>query len=214
LVFRWAQFRTTKVAITLHTLLDLRGAIPTIALDTDGKIHQVTVLDELVIKLGAFNLLDRSIWLLVPRWRCISAAPFSRPVPSATPSSSAGTPAPWIAPSPLCSAISPDADRVYVAPRVFRPAASRGSRSRGWQTPHRSNEQLCPHVGIDRRSLPPTLAGGVGLLVDMQHLRITKCLETSENAVTTQIWIAISTCVLVAIAQNAYVLRGIACTKV
>ena len=58
-VFPWAPFRTTKAAIKLHTLLDLRGAIPTVIHITDGKTHEVTVLDELVIEPGAFYLLDR-----------------------------------------------------------------------------------------------------------------------------------------------------------
>jgi len=58
-VFLWASFRTTKAAITLHTPLDLRGAIPTVIHITDGTTHQVTVLDELLIEPGAFYLLDR-----------------------------------------------------------------------------------------------------------------------------------------------------------
>jgi len=58
-VFPWAPFRTTKAAIKLHTLLDLRGAIPTVIHITDGKTHEVTVLDDLVIEPGAFYLLDR-----------------------------------------------------------------------------------------------------------------------------------------------------------
>jgi len=58
-VFPWAPFRTTKAAIKRHTLLDLRGAIPTVLHTTDGKTHEVTVLDELLIEPGAFYLLDR-----------------------------------------------------------------------------------------------------------------------------------------------------------
>jgi len=58
-VFPWAPFRTTKAAIKRHTLLDLRGAIPTVLHITDGKTHEVTVLDELLIEPGAFYLLDR-----------------------------------------------------------------------------------------------------------------------------------------------------------
>ncbi len=58
-VFPWAPFFTTKAAIKLHTLLDLRGAIPTVMHITDGKTHEVTVLDELLIARGAFYLPDR-----------------------------------------------------------------------------------------------------------------------------------------------------------
>jgi Transposase DDE domain/Domain of unknown function (DUF4372) len=58
-VFPWAPFRSTKVAIKLHTLLDLRGSIPALVHFTDGKVHEARTLDELVIQAGAFYLLDR-----------------------------------------------------------------------------------------------------------------------------------------------------------
>ena len=58
-VFAWAPFRSTKAAIKLHTLLDLRGNIPSFIHITDGKTHEVNTLDELTIEPGAFYLLDR-----------------------------------------------------------------------------------------------------------------------------------------------------------
>lgn len=58
-MFDWAPFRTTKAAIKLHTLLDLRGAIPAFIHITDGKVHDVNVLDLLVIEPGAFYVMDR-----------------------------------------------------------------------------------------------------------------------------------------------------------
>lgn len=58
-VYPWAPFRQTKAAIKLHTLLDLRGAIPSFIHITDGKTHDVNGLDELVIEPGAFYLMDR-----------------------------------------------------------------------------------------------------------------------------------------------------------
>jgi hypothetical protein len=58
-VYPWAPFRTTKAAVKLHTLLDLRGAIPTFIHVTDGKVHEVNVLDNLVVEPGAYYLLDR-----------------------------------------------------------------------------------------------------------------------------------------------------------
>ena len=54
-VFPWAKFRSTKAAIKLHTLLDLRGNIPTFLHITDGKFHEVNVLDLLVPEAGAFH---------------------------------------------------------------------------------------------------------------------------------------------------------------
>jgi len=58
-VYPWAPFRSAKADIKLHTLLDLRGAIPSFIHITDGKTHEVNVLDELIIEPGAYYLLDR-----------------------------------------------------------------------------------------------------------------------------------------------------------
>ena len=58
-VFPWAPFRSTKAAVKSHTLLDLRGAIPTFIHISDGKMHDVNVLDLLVIEAGAFYIMDR-----------------------------------------------------------------------------------------------------------------------------------------------------------
>jgi len=58
-LFRWARFRRTKAAIKLHTLLDLRGPIPTFVHISDGKLHDVNALDELIIEPGAFYVMDR-----------------------------------------------------------------------------------------------------------------------------------------------------------
>ena len=58
-VFPWAHFRQTKAAVKLHTLLDLRGNIPTFIHISDGKMHEVNILDSLVIEPGAFYIMDR-----------------------------------------------------------------------------------------------------------------------------------------------------------
>lgn len=58
-VFPWATFRQTKAAVKLHTLLDLRGNIPTFIHITDGKVHDVNVLDILIPEPGAFYIMDR-----------------------------------------------------------------------------------------------------------------------------------------------------------
>lgn len=58
-LFGWAPFRTTKAAIKLHALLDLRGAIPAFIHISDGKMHDVQVLDMLPIEAGAFYIMDR-----------------------------------------------------------------------------------------------------------------------------------------------------------
>jgi hypothetical protein len=58
-VFPWAKFRKTKSAIKLHTLLDLRGPIPAFISITDGKVHDVNILDELLIEPGSIYVMDR-----------------------------------------------------------------------------------------------------------------------------------------------------------
>ena len=59
-VFPWAKFRKSKAAVKLHTLLDLRGSIPTFIWITDGKVHDVKVLDELIPEPGAIYIMDRA----------------------------------------------------------------------------------------------------------------------------------------------------------
>jgi Domain of unknown function (DUF4372)/Transposase DDE domain len=59
-VFSWAPFRSTKAAVKLHTLLDLRGSIPAFIFISDGKFHDVNVLDDLVPEPGAFYVMDRA----------------------------------------------------------------------------------------------------------------------------------------------------------
>jgi hypothetical protein len=58
-LFPWAMFRKTKGAIKLHTLLDLRGNIPTFIAITDGKFHDVNILDELIPEPGCYYIMDR-----------------------------------------------------------------------------------------------------------------------------------------------------------
>ena len=58
-LFPWARFRKTKGAIKVHTLLDLRGNIPTFIAITDGKVHEVNILDELIPEFGAIYVMDR-----------------------------------------------------------------------------------------------------------------------------------------------------------
>ena len=58
-VFPWAPFRSTKAAVKLHTLLDLRGNIPSFIFISDGKMHDVNILDQLRPEAGAFYVMDR-----------------------------------------------------------------------------------------------------------------------------------------------------------
>jgi hypothetical protein len=58
-LFPWARFRQHKAAVKMHTLLDLHGNIPTFIRITDGKVHDVNILDELLPEAGAFYVMDR-----------------------------------------------------------------------------------------------------------------------------------------------------------
>jgi len=58
-LFAWAPFRTTKAAVKMHTLLDLRGNIPSFIHISDGKLHDVNILDQLIAEAGAFYVMDR-----------------------------------------------------------------------------------------------------------------------------------------------------------
>ncbi len=58
-LFPWARFMKTKAAVKLHTLMDLRGAIPCFVSITDGKTYDATIMDELVLEPGAFYIMDR-----------------------------------------------------------------------------------------------------------------------------------------------------------
>ena len=66
-LFPWAQFRRHKSAVKLHTLLDLRGNIPTVVIITGGKVHDALIMDQLIWETGAIYLLDRG-YLHFHRW--------------------------------------------------------------------------------------------------------------------------------------------------
>ena len=75
-MFDWAQFRSTKAAIKLHTLLDLRGAIPAFIHISDGKLHDVNVLDMLAFEAGAFYVMDRGYLDFARLFRLYQAGAF------------------------------------------------------------------------------------------------------------------------------------------
>jgi transposase len=58
-LFPWAKFRKHKAAVKVHTLMDLKGSIPTFIRITDGKVHDVNILDDLILESGAIYIMDR-----------------------------------------------------------------------------------------------------------------------------------------------------------
>jgi len=202
-VFPWAPFRATKAAIKLHTLLDLRGAIPTVIHITEGKTHEVTVLDALVIEPGAFYLLDRgyldfgrlyalhqSLAFFVTRAKSNTQFQrrYSHSVNRATTNvfcDQTGMLTVYKSrkeyPAPLRRVVITDDDgkRLTFLTNnfVLTPELIAALYRQRWQV-----ELFFKWI--------------------KQHLRIKKFFGTSENAVKTQIWIAIGTYVLMAIAKK------------
>ena len=202
-LFDWAPFRSTKAAVKMHTLLDLRGAIPTFIHISDGKLHDVNVLDILPIEAGAFYVMDRGYLDFARLYKLHQIGAFFV----------------------TRAKHGMDAHRVYSAPtdRSTGVICDQVIALNGFYTAKNYPEQLRrisfkdPETGkrlvflTNNTTLPPlTIAAlyksrwQVELFFKWikQHLRIKKFLGTSENAVKTQIWCAVATYVLIAIVKK------------
>lgn len=202
-VFPWAHFRTTKAAVKMHTLLDLRGSIPSFIHVSDGKLHDVHALDLLTPEAGAIYVMDRGYVDFARLHRLHLAGAFfvTR------------------AKSNL------KAHRVYSAPTdrdtgilCDRTIALEGFYSKqDYPTYLRRVRFKDPETGktlvflTNQMSLPAATICAlyksrwqVELFFKWikQHLRIKQFFGTSENAVKTQIWISVSVYVLVAIIRK------------
>ncbi len=202
-LFPWAPFRTTKAAVKMHTLLDLRGNIPTFIHISDGKLHDVNVLDVLVPEAGAIYVLDRGYLDFSRLYAMGQAHAFfvtraksnmdARRIYSATTDRSTG-----IICDQTIALNGYKSSRDYPAHlrRIrFKDAAS------GKTLVFLTNSFTLPAATICAlyRS-----RWQVELFFKWikQHLRIKKFYGTSENAVKSQIWIAVSVYVLVAIVKK------------
>jgi Transposase DDE domain/Domain of unknown function (DUF4372) len=202
-VFPWAPFRSTKAAIKLHTLLDLRGNIPTFLHISDGKLHDVNVLDLLVPEPGAFYVMDRgyidferlhrlheagSFFVTRAKSNLNAQRRYSHPVDRST--------------GLIC-------DQTVVLTGFYSrqdfDTPLRRIRFRDPETDKRlvflTNNFTLPAITI-------TVLYQCRWQVELffkwikQHLRIKVFFGTSENAVKSQIWIAVSVYVLVAIVKK------------
>ena len=202
-LFHWAPFRKAKGAVKLHTLLDLRGAIPAFIHISDGKMHEVNVLDFLPIEAGAFYVMGRGYLDFTRLYRLHQMGGFF------VTRAKANTNARRIYSSPV------DRDTGLVCDQTI---ALNGF----YATQHypdylrriRFNDAQSGKTLIlltNNFALPPlTIAAlyknrwQVELFFKWikQHLRIKKFLGNSENAVKTQIWCAVSTYVLIAIIKK------------
>jgi hypothetical protein len=202
-LFPWAPFRSTKAAVKLHTLLDLRGSIPTFIHISDGKLHDVNVLDLIIIEAGAFYIMDRGYLDFKRLYALDQARGFfvtrakrnldARRVYSAPVDRSTG----------LISDQTIALNGHYAAKRY--PAHLRRIRFRDPETGKvlvfLTNQFTLPALTICALY---KCRWQVELFFKWikQHLRIKRFYGTSENAVRTQIWIAISVYVLVAIIKK------------
>jgi hypothetical protein len=208
-LFPWAVFRKRKGAVRLHTLLDLRGNIPTVVIITHGKIHEVNILDQLNFEAGAFYVMDRGFLDFARLHKLHLAAAFfvtrakkrfdfrrlySQPTNRAT----------GVICDQLITLVNPIPQQGY-------PEKLRRIRYRDQLTDQRlvflTNNFTLPPLTIAQlyRS-----RWQVELFFKWikQHLRIKNFYGTSENALRTQIWIAISVYVLVAIVKKELHLEG------
>jgi Domain of unknown function (DUF4372)/Transposase DDE domain len=208
-VFPWAHFQSTKAAIRLHTLLDLRGNIPTFIHISDGKLHEVSVLDQLLPEAGAFYIMDRGFLDFDRLYRFHQAGSFF--VTRAKSNTrlqrryshrvdrSIGL---------LCDQTvfltGQYTPRTYQAP--LRRIRFRDSHSNKTLTFLTNNFNL-PAFTITELY---RCRWQVELFFKWikQHLRIRAFFGTSENAVKSQIWIAVSVYVLVAIVKKRLQLPG------
>ncbi|MEQ1916754.1 MAG: IS4 family transposase [Gallionella sp.] len=202
-LFPWAPFRSAKAAVKLHTLLDLRGNIPAFIHISDGKTHEVNVLDILPIEAGAFYVMDRGYLDFARLFALHQTGAFFV----------------------TRAKRGMDARRVYSMPtdRTTGIICDQRIVMNGFYISQDYPEQLRrirfkdPESGktlvflTNNTALPAlTIAAlyksrwQVELFFKWikQHLRIKRFIGNSENAVKTQIWCAVSTYVLIAIVKK------------
>jgi hypothetical protein len=202
-LFDWAPFRSTKAAIKLHTLLDLRGAIPAFIHISDGKLHDVNVLDILLVEAGSFYIMDRGYLDFVRLYAMHQAGAFFV----------------------TRAKEGMDARRVYSHPvdRATGIICDQRVMLNGFYSARNYPEHLRrirfkdPETGrtlvflTNNTTLPPLTIATLyknRWYVELffkwikQHLRVKRFLATSENAVRSQIWCAVATYVLIAIVKK------------
>lgn len=202
-MFPWARFRNTKAALKLHTLLDLKGAIPSFIHITDGKWHDLKILDLLIPEPGAFYVMDRGYLDYARLYGLHRAGSFfviraksnlnARRVYSAPVDRSSGI---------ICdqSIVLNDNYSHGYYPEHLRRIRFKDAGS-GKTLIFLTNNTELPALTV--ASLYKS-RWQVELFFKWikQHLRIKRFYGTSENAVKTQIWIAVSTYVLIAVIKK------------
>ena len=202
-IFPWARFRRTKAAVKLHTLLDLKGDIPTFIWITDGKVHDVNVLDHLIPEPGSIYVMDRAYLdfrRLYQLHQC-SAIFVTR--------SKTNTGLRRLYSNKVDKSTGVRYDQIVVLTGYY---SKKDYPEKLRRIKYFDAEKGRSFVFLTNQfTLPPiTIAElyryrwrvEIFFKWIKQHLRIKSFYGTSENAVKTQIWIAVSTYVLVAIMKK------------
>jgi len=202
-IFPWALFRSTKSAVKLHTLLDLRGNIPTFIHISDGKLHDVNVLDILAPEPAAFYIMDRGYVDFQRLFRLNTAGAFF------VIRAKSNTQYQRRYSHPVDPASGVKVDQTIVLTGV-------GTQN-DYPQPLRRIKYYDPQTGKTFNFLTNHFAMPAHTVADLyryrwqvelffkwikQHLRIKTFFGTSENAVKSQIWIAVSVYVLIAIIKK------------
>jgi hypothetical protein len=202
-VFPWARFRKTKGGIKLHTLLDLRGSIPSFVMVTEARVHEVNILDELIPEPGAIYIMDRGYLDFERLYRLHQEASFF------VVRAKTNTRLRRLYSSSVDKGSGLRCDQI-VAPTGFYTQKNYPGKLRRIVF-FDAEKELRLNLLTNQMTLPAlTIADlyrcrwQVELFFKWikQHLRIKSFYGTSENAVKTQIWIAISVYVLVAIIKK------------
>ena len=202
-LFPWARFRKTKAAVKLHTLLDLRGSIPTFIWITDGKVHDVNILDLLIPEPGAIYIMDRA-YLDFQRLYQMHQAGAVFVIRSKT---NTGLRRLYSHKVDKTTGVKYDQTVVLTGFYSSKDYPDKLRRIKFYDAEKRRTFIFL----TNQFTLPAPIIAELYRYrwrVEIffkwikQHLRIKKFYGTSENAVKTQIWIAISTYVLVAIMKK------------
>jgi hypothetical protein len=202
-LFPWATFRATKAAIKLHTLIDLRGNIPTFIWITDGLVHDVRVLDVLLPEPGSIYVLDRAYVDFERLWRLHSA----RAVFVTRAKKNLRYRRRYSAPCERSAGVICD-QTIALTGRETRQHYPEPLRRIRYRDPEsaKSFVFLTNELALPAETIAALYESRwqVELFFKWvkQHLRIKAFFGNSANAVKTQIWIAISTYVLVAILRK------------
>jgi transposase len=202
-VFPWARFRKRKAAVKMHTLLDLRGNIPTFISITDGKVHDVNVLDELIPEPGSFYIMDRA-YLDFYRLNTLNEQFAFFVIPSKS-----NTKFRRVYSRKVDKSTGLRCDQTILLTGInslkYYPEKLRRVKFYDAKTDKRfaflTNNFLVPALTVADLY---KYRWQVELFFKWikQHLRIKAFFGTSQNAVKTQIWIAVSVYVLVAIVKK------------